>query len=286
MTALTSSIAPEPHTGSLPRAIASDFLWTGSCLHAEYNGSIVHGHFSTHLVVGSEKTILVDSGHPIAWPTLEGEIEQFLDGRPLDYLFATHGEFPHAGLLPNWLRKYPNCIALGALPDYRYFYPDFAHRIRVVAAGDRIDLGDREFIFLPAIWRDLNSTLWGFETRHRTLFVSDAFAYLHYHEDGQCDFMSSEHPAPDIKLLQFFNERALQWTKFQDPRRTYADIDKIFTMFRPRLIAPGHGGMIDTVEEMLELSKRGMLIGEPEATAGHVHDPAMSYSASAPEPTP
>ena len=78
------------------------------------------------------------------------------------------------------------------------------------------------------------------------LFVSDGFAYLHYHKAGQCDFMTSEHAPPDVKLVQFFNERALRWTRYTDTRETFADVDEMLKRLDPLLIAAAHGGVIDT----------------------------------------
>lgn len=245
-------------TGLFPRIMAPDLLWTGGCVDVQYQDRTVHGHFSIYLVKGSEKTILVDTGHPMHWKRVERDVEAFLGERPLDYVFGTHAEFPHAGLLANWLRKYPDCIAVGDLRDYRFFYPDLAHRIAIKRPGDKLDLGDRQFVFLPAIWRDLNNTLWAFETKTRTLFVSDAFAYLHYHEAGQCDLATSEHPPPDLKMIQFFNERALQWTRFTDARVTFEDMDCLLAATRPMAIAGSHSGLIDTVADMVPLVKSGM----------------------------
>jgi flavorubredoxin len=262
-----SAFSPEPHTGSLPRVLAPDLLWAGSCLSADYNGDVVHGHFCVYLVKGRDKTMLVDTGHPLHWKALEHDVETFLDGRPLDYVFCTHGEFPHAGLLPAWLRKYPNCVGVGKLTDYRYFYPELVHRIRQVDVGDTVDLGDRTVTFVPAVWRDLKDTLWAFEDKYRMLFVADAFAYMHYHRSGQCDYRTSEHPPPDLSAMQFISERALQWTKYKDARTTYADADRLYELLKPAVIAPAHGGFIDQPDELFELAKRGLILGEPAASA-------------------
>ena len=268
---MVGEISPEKATGQFPRVLAPDYLWTGDCLKVEFDGQLVHGHVSIFVIKGSGKTLLVDTGHPMFWRKLERDVETFLDGRKLDYLFATHGEFPHAGLLPQWMAKYSDCIAVGDLRDYKYFYPDLADRIRPVVVGDRIDLGDREFVFVPAVWRDLNNTLWGFETKYRTLFVSDGFAYLHYHHKGECDELTSEHPAPELKLIQFYNERALQWTNYKNARVTFSDMDKLFATLRPKLVAAAHGAIMDNPREMLELCKRGMMVDKAAEAAPLVY---------------
>lgn len=247
-------------TGHFPRQLNDTLLWTGGCLNIDYNGTTVHSHACTYLILGSEKTILVDTGNAFNWPTLEKEVEDFLAGRPLDYIFPTHGELPHCGLLSNWMDKYPAAIAVGPLRDFPLYYPGHADRMRTLSAGDAIDLGDRRILFLPPIWRDLHDTLWAFDTKDRVLFVSDGFAYLHYHENGQCDLLTSEQPLPDVRMIQFFNERAMYWTRHTDPRHSFADIDDMIRILDPVLIATAHGGVVDAREAMLPLVKQGMTV--------------------------
>ncbi len=256
---LNTSPPCEP-TGSLPRLVNDNLLWTGGCLTIDYKGEATHGHFSLFVIRGSRKTMMIDTGHAIHWREAAQHVADFLGDRPLDYVFMTHGEFPHAGLMPHWLNKYPDAIAIGALPEYPLYYPDLADRMQMVKAGDTIDLGDRVIEFVPSIWRDL-PTLWAFDHKDRVLFGSDGFAFLHYHKAGQCDFLTSEAPKPDVELIQFFNERALRWTRYTDARVTFADLEDMLQRLKPALIAPAHGGVIDTVDEMMPLIRGGMLMG-------------------------
>lgn len=248
----------DPPSGRFPRRLSRSLLWTGGCLDIGYHGRTVHSHVCAYVVLGTRKAIIVDTGNAADWPRIESDVEAFLAGRPLDYVFPTHGELPHCGLFEAWMRKYPEAIAVGALRDFPLYYPEYAHRMRNVEAGDSIDLGDRRIVFVPPVWRDLKDTLWAFDTRERTLFVSDAFAYLHYHEDGRCDSLTSEQPLPDIAMIRFFNERAMYWTRHTDAAQSYADIDLMIEQLEPRLIATAHGGVVDAREAMLPLVKRGM----------------------------
>ena len=107
-----------PPTGHFPRVLGPSLLWTGGCLNIDYHGRTVHSHVCAYVVRGSEKTMLVDTGNAPDWPRMERDVERFLDGRPLDYVFPTHGELPHCGLLTAWLDKYPEALAVGALRDF------------------------------------------------------------------------------------------------------------------------------------------------------------------------
>jgi flavorubredoxin len=86
--------AVDPPTGNLPRRIRDDLLWAGGAVGVQFRGQTVYGHFSCFVIKGSDKTLLVDSGHPMHWEQLSVEVPRFLDGRPIDYIFASHGEFP------------------------------------------------------------------------------------------------------------------------------------------------------------------------------------------------
>ena len=113
------------------------------------------------------------------------------------------------------------------------------------------------------------------------LFVSDAFAYLHYHKAGHCDYLTSEHSPPDVKLIQFFNERALRWTRYTDTRVTFSDVDEMLRRLNPVMIAAAHGGVIDTTADMIPLVKNGMLMGQSGAPATIAKIPARKTNAPA-----
>jgi flavorubredoxin len=255
----------DPHfgekSGTLPRLITPTLLWTGGCVEYPYQGQMVHTHMSAFLVKGSAKTVLIDTGNPYHTRETFEAVETFLEGRPLDYIFVTHTEFPHAGLLPNWMERYPKAIAFGDLGEIEFTYPEFADRVRIVKPGDKLDLGDRELIILPGVWHDLPSTLWGYDTKDEVLFVSDAFCYLHYHESGHCDLLSSEQPLPEAHMVNYYNGRTMKWTQFTDARITFNDIDRLIGMFKPKIIASAHGTVIDTPQDMVPMVKDGMLVG-------------------------
>ncbi len=256
MSAELEAISSHP----LPRVIKDDLLWTGGCLPLRYGGDFVHSHFGVFVVKGSEKSIIIDTGHPIHAEQVEQDIENFLQGRPLDYIFPTHGEFPHAGLISRWMKKYPEAIAVGDLRDYDLYYPEIAHRFQNVKPGDSVSLGDRDFLFVPAIWRDLPNSLWGFDTLDRTLYVADAFSLMHYHIPGDCSLLTSEMPPPDLKMIRFLNERAMQWARYFDARETFPEIDRLLAMLKPRHIASAHGAFIDTPDVTVRIAKEGMIL--------------------------
>ena len=247
-------------TGNLPRLLTPTVLWTGRCSGFLYKGIPTHGHLSAFAIKGEHSNMLIDTGLVAHFPFVSKDVKTFLEDGPLDYIFPTHAEMPHCGALPTWMREYPNAVAVGYVSDYELYYPQITPRLKPMEVGESIDLGGRRILLLPAIWKDLPS-LWAFDTKDRILFVSDGFAFLHFHTTDQCDHRTSEHPLPDLEIVRYFNERALQWTQYVDTRVTFDDIDRLLRDLRPNLIASAHGGVIDTPEQMIPLIKQGMLLG-------------------------
>jgi hypothetical protein len=68
-------------------------------------------------------------------------------------------------------------------------------------------------------------------------------------------------------MIKYFNERAMYWTRFTDTERSFADIDEMLAVLRPKLIATAHGGVIDATEAMLPLVKQGMTVRAPRILA-------------------
>ncbi len=246
-------------TGTLPRRITPSCLWSGGCIPSSVGG--MHAHYSMYVVRGTEKTIMVDTGHPMHWAEVEQDVAHFLDGRPLDYVFLTHSELPHSGLLEQWLHRYPDAVAVGDLRDYPLYYPDLTSRFRSVAPGDRLALGDRAILFVPPVWRDLPDTLWAFDTTDRILFLSDACAYFHAHAPDQCDHFSSEVAPPDIEMMRYFNDKALHWPRFTDSRPGAAEFDALMAALEPLLLAGAHGCVVDTPASSIPRFKVGLAMG-------------------------
>lgn len=181
---------------TFPREVVPGLIWTGGCLSYDFEGDQIHSHMCSYLLIGSERTLLVDTGHPAHWPTIEATLDRYLDGRPLDYVFPTHSEMPHAGSLERLLTKYPGLEVVGDVRDYHLFFPSVADRFRPYKVGESVSLGDREFVFVDAIWRDLPNTLWAYDTGSRTLFPADGFAYTHHHLSHECALTSTSVPFP------------------------------------------------------------------------------------------
>ncbi|HLH68719.1 MAG TPA: Rieske 2Fe-2S domain-containing protein [Candidatus Dormibacteraeota bacterium] len=259
--------AQDPPHVTLPREVLPGLHWLGSCLEIlpriqqaylkDAGQEILHAHQSFFLIVGSRATAIVDTGQPQHWPVLERQLTQVLGDRPLDYILPTHPEYVHFGLLPYWLQRYPRARVVGDLRNFHLFYPELTDRFEFRRPGDVLDLGDRALLIVEAIIHDLPNSLWAYDTGSQTLFSSDAFAYSHAHNAGECALTSVELPARLDDVAMTISS-ALHWARYVD------DIDAIFERIRAfarehpiRAIAPAHGSFVLDPEVMMELLPRG-----------------------------
>lgn len=243
------------------REVADGVFWIGGCGQQEYRGDVIHQHMCAYLVVGSERSLIYDTGHPIHWDSVTRALDEVLGDRPLDVAVPSHTELPHSGNLGALMKRYPELIVAGDVRDYHLYHPaQYAEgRFQAVAQGDSIDLGDTSFVMVEALLRDLPNTVWGYDKRSGTLFVSDGFAYGHIHGPGQCRMLSSELQAqPRLDLTMTVNEQALIWTRFTDVDTYWGTIQQLLDDYPASTIAPAHGGVIDNPSVMIPYLRKGL----------------------------
>jgi len=250
------------------REFAPGVHWLGGCQEARTSSGPVHYHISCYLVVGSERTLLVDSGDPRHWPAIAEQLDEALGGRQLDYVLPTHPEIPHAGNLPALLDRFPQARVVGDVRDYHIHFPELADRLDPLPPGGSISLGDRQFEVLPSRIYDLHNTVWGLDRGARVMFVSDGFGYVHEvphdseldvdepaHRPGDCRRTSSEMPVPTtVEQAAYGIGRALYWTRFVDVTTIFEEIERFLDEESVEFIAPAHGNVISDVDTMLRTS--------------------------------
>jgi flavorubredoxin len=255
---------------TLPRQLAEGVFWLGDCLEQRANGKIYHTYNAAYLLVGTEASMLIETGHPKDFPILERQLRELLvDRPPLKYLFVTHQETPHSGGLGRVLSRYPDAILCGDLCDYHLAFPQFADRMLDMKGGDSIDLGGRSFVAVEPVVRDLRTTWWGFDTKERVLFPGDGFAYSHYHEDGHCGMFAEEATSLNLpEVAAVFADRALFWTKFTDMNLYVDRLQWLIDDLDVRCIAPAHGLPILDPEQTVPKVKEGLLYGSSVPESG------------------
>ncbi len=272
MTSTAHGSTMNPDRGRpMPREIAPGVWWIGDCLEQHFKGKIYHGYNAAFMVVGSKASILIDTGHPKDFPVVERHMRTILEkspGSPLTHIFLTHQETPHSGGLGRVLAYYPDVTVCGDMSDYHMAFPQYAHLMKFMKEGDDIDLGDRKFVLAEPVIRDLRTSYWGFDSKTRTLFPGDGFAYSHYHWDGHCGMIAEEAQTLDLPdVCAVFQERALFWTTFVDMERYVERLEWLMDKLNVQIIAPSHGLPVTDVPRTYPAIRKGLLAGQGQFDA-------------------
>jgi flavorubredoxin len=234
----------------LPRELAPATYWMGDCFMwpTRPGGPLEHSHNNTYLLHGDECSMVVDTGHPKDWETVARQIDDILarGAPPVRWIFPTHPEVTHSGNLGRLLARFPDARMIADVRDYKELFPRYVDRFVNVGVGDEVDLGDRTLVFVDAVFRDLVSTLWGYDRKHGVLFTGDGLGFGHFHAAGQCDKTTEELPdLPIAELTGIFLEYALYWTRLKDAGPHLERLDALMTVDYPvEVVASAHGSPV------------------------------------------
>jgi hypothetical protein len=256
--------AMTPSLRSVWREIAPGVFWLPNCLGREEPAGWMHVHAACYLIVGAERTLLVDTGHPAHWASVAETLDALLGDRPLDYVFPTHTEIPHAGNLARLLAKYPSCVAVGDVRDLHLYEPAFAARLATRAERDEIALGGGSIVrFVHAAIRDLPNTLWAHLAPAGVLFVSDGFMLTHHASpDGEDPL---HHPAdclkttaelswpPDPERISVLTDRSIYWMRYARAGESVRRMRAALAEHETRLVAPTHCNVVERPGEILDV---------------------------------
>lgn len=137
-----------------------------------------HGtSYNSYLIVGSEKTALIDTVDP----TKEYELISNLVRKGIeriDYIIINHAEQDHSGSLPMILEFFPDAVVVtnekcrDLLVALLHVPPE---RFKVIGDRETLSLGDRTLEFLLTPWTHWPETQITFLREDRVLFSCDLF---------------------------------------------------------------------------------------------------------------
>ncbi len=193
--------------------------------------------YNAYLVQGSQKTALIDTVDPPMRLALLDNLRA-LGVERLDYIIANHAEPDHSGTLPEVLDRFPGATVL-ATPKCRDMLADLllvpGERIRPVADGETVSLGDRTLEFIHIPWVHWPETMGTYLREEKLLFP--------------CDMFGSHLATTDLFVAD-------EGRVFEAAKRYYAEIMMPFraqvrrnleklARLEPDIIAPSHGPLYD-----------------------------------------
>ncbi|MGI5870265.1 MAG: FprA family A-type flavoprotein [Kiritimatiellia bacterium] len=131
--------------------------------------------YNAYLVKGGAGTALVDSTDPALCNDLLSQLE---DVESIDYLVSNHTEQDHSGLLPMLMARYPKAVLVCSAKAKELLSTHLdipVERLRVVADGEEISLGDKTLRFIYTPWVHWPETMCTFVPELKLLFSCDFF---------------------------------------------------------------------------------------------------------------
>lgn len=201
--------------------------------------------YNSYLVVGSEKTALIDTTYP---PKIHELIANLDDNgiKRIDYIIANHGEQDHSGALPTLIKIYPDAKII-TNEKCKNIIIDMLHvpeeKFIVINDGEEISLGDKTLKFIFAPWVHWPDTMFTYIKEDKMLFT--------------CDFLGAHYTSYDL-FADF--SKGLE----ASAKRYYAEIMMPFRMFAAKyvkliktmdvdMILPSHGPIYKDISFILDL---------------------------------
>jgi len=128
-------------------------------------------------LINDTKTVLVDTVELSNTDSFISEIQDILQGKPLNYLVVNHTEPDHSGALTSLLKSYPDLIVVGNCNTFKFldgFYGEMPNKL-VITHGDTLDTGDRTLRFYSTPMVHWPETMMTFDEKDGILFSGDAF---------------------------------------------------------------------------------------------------------------
>ncbi len=200
--------------------------------------------YNAYLIIGSEKTALLDAVDPTKEKELIANLQD-LGVKKIDYIVSHHAEQDHSGAIPKVLELYPEAkvvanekckrmlIDLLLIPEDRFLR---------IEDGETLSLGDRELEFIFAPWVHWPETFLTYLREDKILFP--------------CDLFGSHLATSDLYATDFPRV-------YSAAKRYYAEIMMPFRVnikghlerlndYEISLIAPSHGPIYDKPEFILQ----------------------------------
>jgi flavorubredoxin len=134
--------------------------------------------YNAYLVIGTEKTALIDTANPGFEKELEEKISKVENPADLDYVVMNHAEPDHAGSIPHIMginSKAKLITSIKGAKMAQTFYKVPEERIIAVRDQETISLGDKTLRFIEAPMLHWPETMFTYVPENKILFPCDFF---------------------------------------------------------------------------------------------------------------
>ncbi|UCE81525.1 MAG: FprA family A-type flavoprotein [Methanobacteriota archaeon] len=223
--------------------IAPNIHWVGTKDPSRrlFDGLIPLPHgtsYNAYLVMGTDKTALIDTTNPGFENELVDKVSQHMDPTAIDYVVMNHAEPDHASACAHMLSLAKGAklvtSAKGKEAAMMYFaVPE--EKIEVVDESSSLELGGKTLKFIDAPWLHWPETMFTYIPEDGVLFPCDFFGSHIAYGEFYADEFGNGHTLELAKL--YFAEIMMPFRK-----PAMKAIEKVKAL-EPKLIAPSHGVM-------------------------------------------
>ncbi len=197
--------------------------------------------YNSYLIVGSEKTALIDTAKEPFKKEFFERINEIVDIKNINYLIVNHAEPDHSGCVEYVLEQNPDIEIFGSIPAYmnlKEIVNDDSFKFHKVKEGEVLSLGNKtlEFTLQPNLhWPD---TMFTYLKEDNILFTCDFFG-AHYAFDGVMSDNLKNTKDYDRSLKEYFDAIMSPFTP--SVRKGIAKVKS----YNPNLIATSHGAVLE-----------------------------------------
>lgn len=133
--------------------------------------------YNAFVVIGSEKTALVDTVDPHMTHMLMARLEK-MNLKKIDYIVCNHVEQDHSGAIPEVLKRFPEAQILCSPKAKNMLMEHLGiaeNKITPVKDGEEYSLGDKTLRFIHFPWVHWPETMFTFIPQDKILFTCDLF---------------------------------------------------------------------------------------------------------------
>lgn len=204
--------------------------------------------YNSYLVVGSEKTAIVDSVEPEFVDQLLANLEGV---ETVDYIVSHHAEQDHSGSIPVLLKKYP-AAKLVCMQKCKEFLQDLMEipddRVQVMDDGGELSLGDKTIRFMFTPWVHWPETGMTYIPEDKLLFPCD-FLGSHYCWD---ELFAGDNPAVYKGAREYYVQIMMLYSRMS---AKYLDLLAALDI---EWVCPSHGPVYDQPQIILDLYEEWM----------------------------
>ncbi len=203
--------------------------------------------YNAYLILGSEKTALIDTVDPSKFDDLYDNLMD-LEIEKIDYIIANHAEQDHSGSIPMLLDIFPEAKVVTNSKGKKFLIDllDLEEDVfMVIKDGETLSLGDKTLEFIDTPWVHWPETM-------STYLIEDKILF-------SCDFFGSHRATSSLFVYD-------EYKVIEDAKRYYAEIMMPFRKHiekniakiekkEIKFIAPSHGPVYNNPKIIIDAYK-------------------------------